>query len=320
MDNPPTGLLQGCRAGSFSAMRDTFLLQRRLINLSLAVAIVLLVVKVAAAILTGSSAIYSDAVESVVHLFAVIFAAWAMRIAQKPADATHHFGHDKVQYLSSGFEGAMIAIAAVLILYEAGRQFVLGVEIERVSLGIALTAMVAAINLVLGLSLLRVGKASGSPLLRANGLHVLTDVWTSIAVLIALVLIQMTGWLWWDPIAAIIAACNILFTGVRLIRQSLAGLLDEADPVKERELLAVLEREADAHGAGFHNFRHRHSGHVDWVELHLVFDDKMTVQDAHAAATSIESAIATHLGPQARVITHLEPKSAEGSNETWEIW
>jgi len=301
-------------------MRDTFLLQRRLINLSLAVAILLLTVKVSASILTGSSAIYSDALESVVHLFAVLFAAWALRISQRPADATHHFGHDKVQYLSSGFEGAMIAVAAVMILHEAGKQFVFGVDIDRVGLGIALTATAAGINLVLGLALLRVGKSSGSPLLRANGYHVLTDVWTSVAVLIALLLIKLTGWLWWDPIAAIIAAINILFTGVRLIRQSLAGLLDEADPVKERELLAVLERETVAHGAGYHNFRHRHSGHVDWVELHLVFEDGMTVHDAHAAATAIEAAIATHLGPQARVITHLEPKSAEGSSETWEIW
>jgi len=302
-----------------AVMHDTFLLQRRLINLSLGVAIVLLVVKVVASILTGSSAIYSDAIESVVHLFAVIFASWALRIAQKPADATHHFGHDKVQYLSSGFEGAMIAVAAVVILYEAGKQFVFGVEIDRVGLGIALTATAAIVNLILGLSLLRAGKSSNSPLLRANGLHVLTDVWTSIAVLVALILIYFTRWLWWDPIAAIIAALNILFTGVRLIRQSLSGLLDEADPVKERELVAVLDREAGFHGASYHNFRHRHSGHMDWVELHLVFDDEMSVQDAHAAATAIEAAIATHLGAQARVITHLEPQSAEESVEAWEL-
>lgn len=303
-----------------TAMRDSFLLQRRLINLSLAVALVLLVVKVTAAILTGSSAIYSDAVESVVHLFAVIFASWALRLAQKPADASHHFGHDKVQYLSSGFEGAMIAVAAVVILYEAGKQFVFGVEIDRLGLGITLTAVAAVVNLALGLALLKVGKSTGSPLLRANGLHVLTDVWTSIAVLFALVLIHWTGWLWWDPIAAILAALNILFTGVRLIRQSLSGLLDEADPVKERELVEVLDRETASHGAGYHNFRHRHSGHMDWVELHLVFDDTMSVHDAHAAATAIEAAIATHLGPHARVITHLEPKSAEESVETWESW
>lgn len=294
--------------------------QRRLINLSLVVAVALLALKVTATFLTGSSAIYSDAVESVVHLVAVIFASWALRIAQKPADSTHHFGHDKVQYLSSGFEGAMIAVAAIMILYEAGRQFIFGVEIDRVGLGIALTATAAVVNLILALALLRTGKTTDSPLLRANGLHVLTDVWTSVAVLIALVLIHATGWLWWDPIAAIIAALNILFTGVRLIRQSLAGLLDEADPIKERALIDLLDSVCADHHAGYHNFRHRHSGHVDWVEMHLVFEDQMKVVDAHAAATAIESAIARHLGPNARVITHLEPKSAEGSSERWEIW
>ena len=297
---------------------DTYLLQRRLINLSLAVAVVLFGAKIVAATLTGSSAVYSDAVESVVHLCAVIFASWALRMARKPADKTHHFGHDKVQYLSSGFEGAMIAVAAVLILYEAGKQFVYGVELERLGLGIAVTAVAAVVNLLLGLALLRVARSSGSPLLRANGLHVLTDVWTSVAVLIALLLIYWTGWLWWDPIAAIIAAFNILRTGLRLIRQSLGGLLDEADLEKERGLITLLDRETAARGAGYHNLRHRHSGEIDWVELHLVFDDAMTVRDAHSAATEIEEAVAAHVGPPARVISHLEPKSAEARVETWE--
>jgi len=299
-------------------VNDAFLLQRRLINLSLVVAVLLLAVKVAAAALTGSSAVFSDAAESVVHLFAVLFASWALRLAHKPADSTHHFGHDKVQYLSSGFEGAMIAVAAVLILYEAGRQFVFGVSIERLEVGMVLTAGAAAVNLALGLALVRVGKSTGSPLLRSNGLHVLTDVWTSLAVLAALLLIRLTGWLWWDPIAAVIAALNILRTGVRLIRQSLGGLLDEADAAKERELIALLERQTRARGIGYHDLRHRHSGQVDWVELHLVFDDAINVHDAHVAATEIEAAIAAHLGEHTRVITHLEPRSAESRVETWE--
>jgi cation diffusion facilitator family transporter len=299
-------------------VREDFLLQRRLINLSLASAILLLGVKVAAAVITGSSAIFSDAAESVVHLFAVLFAFWALRLAHKPADSTHHFGHDKVQYLSSGFEGAMIAVAAVWILFEAGRQFVFGVSIDRLGTGIALTAGAAALNLVLGVALVRVGISTRSPLLRSNGLHVLTDVWTSLAVLLALLLVFLTDWPWWDPIAAIIAALNILRTGMRLIRQSLGGLLDEADPAKERELVALLDRETVGRGIGYHDLRHRHSGQVDWVELHLVFDDAMNVHDAHQAATEIEAAIAAHLGDHARVITHLEPRSAEARVESWE--
>ncbi|HVJ46244.1 MAG TPA: cation diffusion facilitator family transporter, partial [Luteolibacter sp.] len=187
--------------------------QKRMMNISLAAAAVLLVVKVVAAVITESSAIYSDAAESVVHLLAVAFAAWALRLANKPADETHHFGHDKVAFLSAGFEGAMISAAALLILYEAGRQAIFGVEIMHLKTGAILTGVAALVNLVLGLSLVRVGKTSGSPLIRANGLHVLTDVWSSVAVLIALGLIWVTDWVWWDPIAATLAALNILRTG-----------------------------------------------------------------------------------------------------------
>ena len=184
----------------------TFADQKRMMGFSLAAAAVLLAAKVTAAVVTGSSAVYSDAAESVVHLLAVAFATWALRLVHKPADETHHFGHDKVAFLSAGFEGAMISAAALLILYEAVTQFILGVEISNIGFGAMITGAAAAINLVLGISLVRIGKKSNSPLLRANGMHVLTDVWSSAAVLVALGLISWTGWLWWDPIAAVLAA------------------------------------------------------------------------------------------------------------------
>ena len=204
-----------------------------MMNFSLAAAVLLLGAKVTAAVVTGSSAIYSDAAESVVHFLAVCFAVWALRLAHKPADETHHFGHDKVSFLSAGFEGAMISAAALLIFYEAVRQMIFGVRIENLGFGVAVTAAAAGINLVLGLSLVALGKRSGSPLLRANGMHVLTDVWSSVAVLVALGLYKSTGWVWWDPIAAMLAALNILRVGYKLIRESLGGLLDESDPVME---------------------------------------------------------------------------------------
>ena len=292
--------------------------QKRMMNLSLAAAVVLLGAKVTAAVVTKSSAVYSDAAESVVHLLAVGFAAWALRLAHKPADETHHFGHDKVAFLSAGFEGAMISAAALLILYEAVRQFVFGVAISHIGFGAAVTGGAAAINLVLGLSLIRVGKKSGSPLLRANGMHVLTDVWSSGAVLVALALIYFTEWVWWDPIAAVLAALNILRVGFKLIRESLGGLLDEADPKVEREIHNLLDREVSRRGLSYHNLRHRHSGRTHWVEFHLVFDDALTVGEAHEAATEIEASVAELLHPDGRVISHLEPKSAEHHEERWE--
>lgn len=287
-------------------------------NLSLAAAVILLAAKVTAAIVTGSSAIYSDAAESVVHLLAVSFAAWALRLAYKPADETHHFGHDKVSFLSAGFEGAMISAAAVLIFYEAIRQIIFGVKIEHIVFGAMVTAAAAGINLALGLSLLTVAKRSGSPLLRANGNHVLTDVWSSVAVLVALGLYESTGWPYWDPIAAMLAALNIVRVGIKLIRESLGGLLDESDPVVEKQICDLLDQETRARGLSYHNLRYRHSGLTHWVEFHLVFDDGLTVGDAHESATKVEASIANLFQPVGRVISHLEPKSAENHDESWE--
>ncbi|QTN34247.1 cation transporter [Akkermansiaceae bacterium] len=287
-------------------------------NLSLACALALLAGKTFASVVTGSSAIYSDAVESVVHVFAVAFAAWALRLSHKPADGTHHFGHDKISYISSGFEGAMISAAAVFILYEAGKQFVYGVNLQNLGIGLWITSAAAAVNLALGLSLVRIGRKSGSSLIRANGIHVLTDVWSSLAVITALALVKLTAWVWWDPVCAVIAALNILRIGLRLIRDSLGGLLDEADPVIEQQARDVLDRETCSRDLAYHNFRHRHSGRAHWVEFHLVFPDGMSVVEAHRQATDIESAVAEIIAPEGRVITHLEPRSSEQRIENWE--
>ena len=292
--------------------------QKRMMYFSLVTAGVLLAAKVTAAVVTGSSAIYSDAAESVVHFLAVCFAVWALHLVHKPADETHHFGHDKVSFLSAGFEGAMISAAALLIFYEAIRQMIFGVEIANLSFGVIITAAAAIINLVLGLSLLGLGRRSGSPLLRANGMHVLTDVWSSAAVLVALALYKFTGWVWWDPIAAILAALNILRVGYKLIRESLSGLLDESDPAVEKRIRDLLDAEVAKRGLAYHNLRHRHSGRTHWVEFHLVFDDQLSVGQAHESATEIEASVATLLHPDGRVISHLEPKSAEYHEERWE--
>jgi len=292
--------------------------QKSVMRASLAVAVVLLGVKVVAAFITGSSVVYSDAAESVVHVLAVAFAVWALRMAHKPADESHHFGHDKIAYLSAGFEGAMICLAALLILYQAGVQAIQGVEISHLGTGAALTGCAALVNLALGLSLIKIGKRHHSPLIRANGLHVLTDVWSSVASLIALGLIFWTDWLWWDPIAAVLVALNILRTGSGLIRQSLHGLLDAADPAVERMICELLDREVLARGLSYHNFRHRHSGRTHWVEFHLVFDDHLSVGLAHEAATEVEERVAALLHPDGRVISHLEPKSTEAVGHMWE--
>ena len=300
------------------AVTQDYAEQRKLMNVSLGVAWLLLVLKVVAAAKTGSSAIFSDAAESVVHALAVCFAWWALRISHKPADETHHFGHDKVAFLSTGFEGAMISAAAFFILYEAGKQLWTGVEISNLGIGLALTGFAAVINLVLGLALVRLGKKRGSRVLRANGEHVLTDVWTSGGVLVAILLIFLTGWKWWDPLMAAFCAVNILRTGIGLIRECLGGLLDEVDPEVEKKIRRVLSAAADEHGVSYHNLRYRHSGRTHWVEFHLVFGDEVGLGRAHDLATRIEEAVARLLEPDGRVISHLEPRSAESRVESWE--
>jgi cation diffusion facilitator family transporter len=293
--------------------------QIQVMNLSLVVAVVLLVTKVIAAAITGSSAIYSDAAESVTHVLAVAFAAWALRLAHKPSDETHHFGHDKVAFLSSGFEGAMISAAALLILYETSRQLLVGTAITSLGIGMVLTGAAAAVNLVLGTALLRVGKKRHSAVLRANGEHVLADVWTSGGVLAALALVHFTGWRWWDPIFAVLAAGKLLWTGWRLMRESMGGLMDEADVKVEKNLRETLETECASRGLTYHNLRHRHSGRTHWIEFHLVFPDDSGLLDAHEIATELEGRVASLIGQDVRVISHLEPRSAEDREEQWEL-
>lgn len=303
-----------------SAARDTRddALLIRAMNASLLIGILLLGMKTWAAAITGSAAIYSDAAESVVHVLAVIFASYSLRLSRKPADENHHYGHEKAAFLSAGFEGAMIAAAACMILYEGIDQLLAGPTIRQTGLGIALTSAAAIINAVLGFILIKRGRKQHSLILEANGKHVLTDVWTSLGVFAGLMLVLFTGNPIWDPLAAILVALNILWTGWGLVRQSFDGLMDAADPAVEKMLREILQEETSKRGLDFHQLRYRHTGRTHWVELHLVFPDGTTVEAAHTAATGIEAALNAKLEPAARIITHLEPNSAATLNEQWE--
>ena len=292
--------------------------QMTIMLVSLVVAVILLGLKAWAAWSTNSSSLYSDAAESFVHLIAVAIAVRALQMSHKPADDDHHFGHDKAAFLSAGIEGAMISCAALFIYYEAGRQFHAGVQIENIGFGALLAGSATIVNILLGATLLHVGKKRQSPVLRANGHHVMTDVYTSVAVLLALALVHFTGWAWWDPLIAILAASNILWTGIKLVRESLSGLMDAAEPETEAKIRARLDELIQKHDFRYHHLRHRHSGHTHWVELHLVFADETTVHDAHEVATTVEESICALLAPYGRIITHLEPRSAEEKDEVWE--
>jgi cation diffusion facilitator family transporter len=279
---------------------------RLAMSLSLGVGFAMLLIKVGAFVLTGSAAILSDAAESIVHVAAVSFAFYSLRLSQKPADLGHLYGHAKIGFFSAGFEGAMIILAALYIVFEAIHGWVTGLELHHVGLGTALTALAMLINGALGAFLIWTGKQRGSIILTANGKHVLTDFWTSLGVLIGLCLVLLTGWLPWDPIAAIVVAVNILVSGIGLIRQSIGGLMDVADPGYHRQVIELLERETGRHDIAYHDVRHRSLGDVYWVDVHLLFPESTPVGAAHRIATLVEDAIGPALSPPARVTTHLE--------------
>lgn len=289
---------------------------RTAMQLSLWTGFLMLAVKFGAFILTGSAAILSDAAESLVHVVAVSFAAYSLRLSYAPADADHPYGHAKVSFFSAGFEGAMIAVAALCIIYEAIAKWVAGLALQNLGLGTLLTALAAAINAALGTYLIRLGRRKHSLILEANGRHVLTDVWTSIGVVVGLCLAIFTGWLPWDPICAILVACNILIIGFGLIRRGISGLMDTADPQVQRQVEDILKREAAQYGLGYHSLRHRSLGTRQLVEVHLLFPENTPIREAHQTATVIEQAIESTLQPCGEVTTHLE--SIEGHREAHE--
>lgn len=275
-------------------------------TLSLVIGLVMFVLKTSAYLLTGSAAILSDAAESVVHVAAVGFAFYSLRLSYKPADASHLYGHAKISFFSAGFEGAMIILAAVYIMYESIHKWLHGLALDNLGWGTAMTAAAALINGALGGYLVWIGRQKQSLILTANGKHVLTDCWTSLAVLVGLGLTMITGWLPWDPICGILMAGNILWSGGGLIRSAFTGLMDSADPAVQQQLLDLLERETSQRGLTYHQLRHRNHGDAHWIEFHLLFPANVSLSAAHREATAIEQVIERSIQPRAYVTTHLE--------------
>ncbi len=258
-------------------------------------------------LITGSAAILSDAAESVVHVVAVSFAFYSLWLSHQPPDRSHPYGHDKIGFFSAGFEGVMISLAALYIMFESVRKWLAGLYLEQVTTGTLFVTAAALVNLGLGVFLLWQGKRHRSLILIANGKHVLTDVWTSGGVIIGLVLVMVTKWLPFDPICAIFVASNILWTGGKLIRRSVGGLMDEADPLLDRVIHETLERETASRGLAYHELRYRNSGTSVWVEVHLLFPPGVALEAAHADATAVEDALSDAIPVASRVITHVEP-------------
>jgi len=276
------------------------------IRLSLIVGLAMLLGKVTAFFLTHSAAVFSDAAESVVHVMAVGFAAFSLRLSSRPAVPKFLYGYERIAFFSAGFEGAMIIVAAIAILLESIRKWVTGLRIENVGTGALLVLLAGILNAGLGYYLLRVGRRTNSLILEADGKHVLTDSWTSFGVLGGLGLVALTAWKPFDPLVAIAIAANILWSGGRLVWRSAVGLLDYSDPNAGRKIRDKLDSICSELAVQYHGVRFRTTGYRQIVEVHLLFPQATSVGEAHRLATIVEERLAAELGTPAEVVTHLE--------------
>jgi cation diffusion facilitator family transporter len=277
------------------------------IAISLSVSVALMAVKFYTFHLTRSSAVLSDALESIINVVAAAFAVVSIWMAAQPPDADHPYGHGKIEYFSAGFEGALIIIAAIGIFKTGISHLLMPKPLDNLQTGLVILIAAAAINLLLGIGLVRVGKKTESLTLIADGRHVLTDVYTSVGVVAGLLLVQLTGWLWLDGGIACLVGVNILLTGTRLVRQSFSALMDASDPRLLDEISRLLEKHRRGVWIDIHQLRAWRSGNFVHIDLHLVLPRDYLLDDAHAQAKSLEKLLINHFEGNAGVLIHMDP-------------
>lgn len=274
--------------------------------LSIAAALITIGMKTGAYALTGSVGLLSDALESGVNLIAAIIAFAVLIVAAKPPDDEHAYGHEKAEYFSSGVEGALIVIAAISIAWTSAGRLANPEPIEQIGIGVAISIGASLVNLGVALILRRAGRLYRSIVLEADARHLMTDVWTSVGVVVGIILIGLTGWSWLDPVIGLLVAVNIVIAGVSLVQRSIAGLLDTALPADERQQIeAVLDSYRSAR-VEFHALRTRQSGARRFVSVHVLVPGAWTVQQGHNLLEQIERAMRQQLA-HLTVTTHLEP-------------
>jgi cation diffusion facilitator family transporter len=274
--------------------------------LSIGAALATIVLKFTAYHLTGSVGLLSDALESIVNLVAAVAALGALTFAIKPPDSGHTFGYSKAEYFSSALEGLLILVAAISIIITAIPRFTNPQPLEQIGWGLFISIISAVINGAVALTLLRAGRRLRSITLKADGHHLLTDVWTSCGVLVGLIAVHLTGWLILDPIIAIAVAINIIWAGFRLLQETGSGLLDAALPAADLEEIDQILQKYRTDGIQFHAIRTRVAGARRFISFHVLVPGEWTVQLGHDLCEQIELAIGQVL-PGANTITHLEP-------------
>jgi cation diffusion facilitator family transporter len=280
--------------------------------MSIIVSIVVFAMKIAAWHATGSVGLLSDALESTVNIFAAVIALLALRTAMKPADAMHHFGRGKAEYFSASIEGFMILLAALIIVFTAVERIISPRPLEQIGWGLTISTLAAVINGGTALILLRAGKLNRSPVLVADGKHLLTDVWTSVGVIVGVGLVVVTGWNRLDGIVAMAVGLNIIITGINLLRSSTAGLMDKAlsddDHLKIVQVLTKFESDE----VKFHALQTREAGRQRFVSMHVLVPGAWSIQKGHDLSEELEAEIIAEL-PDAIITTHVEPLEDERS-------
>lgn len=284
------------------------------VALSVAAAVLTIGMKAAAYAATGSAGLLADALESVVNLLAAGTAYLSLGYAARPADRDHAYGHEKIEYFSSGLEGVLIVLAGAGTAAFAARRLVYPEPLEALGLGTAIAVAAALVNLLVARVLLRYGRRHRSIVLEADGEHLMADVWTTAGVLAGLGLVGLTGWAELDSLVAAAVGLHIAWTGVGLVRRSFDGLMDHALPTADQEVIRRVIGESLPPGAAFHALRTRQAGSRRFAEFHLLVDGDWSVREAHHLAHRVADALAAAV-PGLEVVTHVEPVD---ERESWE--
>ncbi len=283
--------------------------------LSIAAAVLTITLKAGAYWLTGSVGLLSDAIESVVNLFAAVMALSMLIVAARPPDESHSYGHGKAEYFSSNFEGVLIIVAAGGIAFAAVERLINPREIEQIGVGLVVSVIASLVNFVVARILLKASKEYNSITLEADAHHLMTDVWTSVGVVLGVFAVSLTGWSILDPLIALAMAVNIVYTGVTLIRRSIAGLMDAAlSPEEMQAVEDVLADYRSEFGIDFHALRTRQAGARHFISVHVLVPGAWSVHDAHHIAEDLEADIRDAV-QNSVAFTHLEPIEDEISHD-----
>jgi cation diffusion facilitator family transporter len=279
----------------------------RVVILSIVMGILILGLKYYAYLVSGSTALKSDAIESVVNVIAAFFALGAVIFADKPADKDHPYGHGKIEHFSAAFEGGLISLAAVLIAWEAIHAMWHGVELKDIGQGLVINFIAGCLNGLLGLFLVTMGRRQRSHSIQADGHHVLSDFWTTLGIALGLLLVKFTGIRWLDPVMALGVAMLLAMTGFKLVRSSSQALLDMEDPELLAKLIEVINRTRPVDIITIHELRTLRSGRYTHVDIHMVIPEYYEMGRAHDLAEDFGQRVIAEAGLEGELHTHIDP-------------